>query len=1182
MKTKSLLLLSFLCCLAIFVSAQDEKQSIPRVIGPSPNAAAIAKYGEVPVSHYTGTADISIPIFEIKSKDLSVPIQLSYHSGGIKVQEEASLVGLGWTIFTGGVISRVVRGADDLETNGYVNSYMPASVGSNYMYVRPDNTTYNRDILFLSDALNGLADGEPDIFQFNINGASGKFVLNKRTNINAPITVTLLSQADVKIEVVLNQTTRMYEWIITNPAGIKYYFNTTEINTARTGVSTEELQSDLWAKDATPKETVTSWFLDKIQSPNGPTINFSYTKTFPGAAQVLNRSQIKRHIVSTNLAPLPGNVSYCPIGPYHEFTYFSSYSEIQEVYLKTITFPDGKIEFSHSKRDDIEPVVNTAASFPLKLDNISIYSKEDGAYVFQRKFDLSYSYFDGTDYLTKRLKLLSVTETNGLKPRAPYVFTYNTLLLPAKDSKAIDHWGFYNGARNDDLRENTNNGDHMAKGTLVPPITIKRFGTNEDVDFVGADRDPNPLYSQAAILQKITYPTGGSTSFEYEQNNYYSPETIIKRYQNIVPLHKKGPESSVIELQPNEALIKLDSIRVVEVESHWACMDNTCMTVDNGDIEFDAADLYIMNGSNQVFTGGVGININYYNQQSADGFGSFTLDPGTYKIKALCDGRFFNWLTVKYITKDTTIIKERYGPGVRVKSLTNYDGINHANDQKTSYSYLSKFPGETNLYSSGVLMTTPQYNYLGTVENFCTASPEAPVYYEVMSSGTAVFRESSSIMPISSSAQGGPLGYSIVTESQSQGGKTVYEYFNSPDDINLPSFPNVPTIGNPQNGSLKNQYIYSTQPNGQSKLVKRISRSYNTDNSRGKTIRGVKIPELKFAIFRLSANLSTYTYSNVKFYDLYSNFTYLSTDTVVDYSTANTTDSLVNVTKYEYNHPQYLQLSRKSYANSKKQTITANYKYPFDYPNDPVYQSMVSKYMIGINIESIEDVNGNPNKSIRNNFSIWPGSKPLISSTEEKYGTGSYEKILNFSNYDSEGNILALSKNNDVPTSYKWGYDNNYPVVEIVNANSNQFYYESFEYGANKGILQAFARTGKMVKASGFQVNFTIPDQKQYILTYWYRVGTTGTWIRKSINYTGPSYVINDGNYIDEVRIYPKDALMRTYTYDPLLGISSTTSESDKTIYFLYDGYGQLKESRDQDNKVLKIYDYQYQKPITQ
>ncbi len=61
-------------------------------------------------------------------------------------------------------------------------------------------------------------------------------------------------------------------------------------------------------------------------------------------------------------------------------------------------------------------------------------------------------------------------------------------------------------------------------------------------------------------------------------------------------------------------------------------------------------------------------------------------------------------------------------------------------------------------------------------------------------------------------------------------------------------------------------------------------------------------------------------------------------------------------------------LSRKSYANSKKQTVTTNYKYPFDYPNDPVYQSMVNKYMIGINIESIEDINGNPNKSFRNNL----------------------------------------------------------------------------------------------------------------------------------------------------------------------------------------------------------------------
>jgi hypothetical protein len=47
------------------------------VIPPSPNAAALGKYGEIPVSYYTGVPNISIPIYEIKTRDLSLPISLS-------------------------------------------------------------------------------------------------------------------------------------------------------------------------------------------------------------------------------------------------------------------------------------------------------------------------------------------------------------------------------------------------------------------------------------------------------------------------------------------------------------------------------------------------------------------------------------------------------------------------------------------------------------------------------------------------------------------------------------------------------------------------------------------------------------------------------------------------------------------------------------------------------------------------------------------------------------------------------------------------------------------------------------------------------------------------------------------------------------------------------------------------
>ncbi len=40
---------------------------------PSPTAANLGLYGEIPVSYYTGTPDICIPIYEIKGKQVNVP-----------------------------------------------------------------------------------------------------------------------------------------------------------------------------------------------------------------------------------------------------------------------------------------------------------------------------------------------------------------------------------------------------------------------------------------------------------------------------------------------------------------------------------------------------------------------------------------------------------------------------------------------------------------------------------------------------------------------------------------------------------------------------------------------------------------------------------------------------------------------------------------------------------------------------------------------------------------------------------------------------------------------------------------------------------------------------------------------------------------------------------------------------
>jgi hypothetical protein len=103
-----------LCMLASMAGyGQDPSKIVP----VAPNAASLGKYGDIPVSLHTGVPNISIPIYEVKNKDLSLPISLSYHSSGIRVAETASWVGLGWALNAGGVITRTVQGMPD-EGNG--------------------------------------------------------------------------------------------------------------------------------------------------------------------------------------------------------------------------------------------------------------------------------------------------------------------------------------------------------------------------------------------------------------------------------------------------------------------------------------------------------------------------------------------------------------------------------------------------------------------------------------------------------------------------------------------------------------------------------------------------------------------------------------------------------------------------------------------------------------------------------------------------------------------------------------------------------------------------------------------------------------------------------------------------------------------------------------------------------
>ena len=155
--------------------------TMPQFTPKAPNVAGLISAIDIPVSLYTGIPDISIPIYEIDAGEVKIPITLSYHASGIRVVQEASWVGLGWSLNVGGVVSRTIKCGDDFYEvdqpyihEGYYTETgieMPRENGYFQYYY------YNGEFFQGKNKL--VKDSEPDIFYYTMPQCSGKFILKQ-------------------------------------------------------------------------------------------------------------------------------------------------------------------------------------------------------------------------------------------------------------------------------------------------------------------------------------------------------------------------------------------------------------------------------------------------------------------------------------------------------------------------------------------------------------------------------------------------------------------------------------------------------------------------------------------------------------------------------------------------------------------------------------------------------------------------------------------------------------------------------------------------------------------------------------------------------------------------------------------------------------------------------------------
>jgi RHS repeat-associated protein len=478
----------------LILRGQSSNSQIKDVVMPSPTTSAFAKYVDIPVSYHTGVPNISIPICNITDGSIELPISLNYHASGIKVAETASWVGLGWNISGVSQVSRTVMGYADEKDRGYLKDYLLGITKSPMLTPGGYTTVLNvgGSGETLSGAVGEGTDYEPDLFSFSAGNYSGKFYIHPTEG------VILLPKQDLKI-IYDNPTDGEFDYFrIVTPNGDKYHFGK---------VSTDDGGSigltGLYEYAAIPSnymgyvDTKQTWYLVKIENANGNnSINLSYEKEIYNNSNRIPSSETKVGITNVGATPLSNNYnSVLTLGQ-------------TSMRLKTITNSTGTMEINFNAntiRDDIESSVDNKSK---RLDEIVI--KLGNTTDFTKKIIFSYDYLTDNScnfMYCKRLRLTQLQEVSAdnITTIPPHTFQYEgDNIFPNRYSKAVDHWGFYNGA--------------SSNNNLYLSIPSK-----------GADREPNEINNKKGILKKITYPTGGTTDFLFESNTYLPFNTTVPK-----------------------------------------------------------------------------------------------------------------------------------------------------------------------------------------------------------------------------------------------------------------------------------------------------------------------------------------------------------------------------------------------------------------------------------------------------------------------------------------------------------------------------------------------------------------------------------------------------------------------------------------------------------------------------
>lgn len=1144
----------------------------------SPEAAAFERIAEVPVGAYTGTLNFSIPIYSIKCGDLILPISLDYMGSAIRVDQEATWVGLNWMLNAGGAVITKLAPAnaqwgslsadwDKLKTlscatptvggNGFVVQYkvngmhdvMPPQYGHNWFSQGITSAYINNDLSnsFYHAVLDGFR-GEANTYSASFFNQSLQFAYDFSndsffiTGNKKNYRITGAKWGNIRI---------------TDGMGNIYVFGKSETTQPASNA------------DERKPYTVTN-YLTRVISPKGDTVKIEYSNygyTYP-------LRQVTASI--TDGYPAESNRIARTL---------SEYAAIDNQYVSCISCRDIVIRF------DVGPRIDLKGDGARKLDQIRILRKsDDGSEHLIKRYVFSYGYFTdngiggnmlkdyycihsnltdqynylhGTSntYMGNRLRLSSLQEVFPDGNRKPaYIFSYTTNTMPGKQSAAQDYWGFYNG------KANTYGGfaTIMPQGWQGTDDGVYMF-TKSTREPMG-DRRSDASYAEAGMLRSVTYPSGGTATIQYEANQFTNFQYLDAATYNMdkplknINLYSSEMEFMLPDFQRGHRTDTFHIIRPTRVQlivqfrkqnefktwqellSHYVLMQKMAYGHYNTYTYEYPQETQVIRPlpADTLNTTFATVTIDKY---LTPGKYALTIAPFTQEEWSASYHPSPNMIQLSLSARSDFV---SMGAGVRVKSVT----MNSGNGTYTTeYDYTME-----NGEPSGKLMapvrlvrnkdlvnqgTTGQlYNNGGRSETYIPPAPTQFKSYKQLTS----YNQASAANTL--------VGYSRVTAIRTDSsngalGKTTTTYINNIWGTG-PMYEFLPRTENPCNGQILSEEQYSAS----NKLLRKTENRYSSLGFEARylsvTMENIYNGPTGPIVSLVNPYAAALTTGCVNIAMIPSTqFWYaLSSTSTMDFQGG---DTVTVTNQYTYN-PNNMAVSRASRSTSVTgETETTFYTYPENYAGTPFADTLISAGITEVPIETVEVLQDSTGvKHIRNSTLLKydksgnatekyhiPTREMISMPSFQPSNTGTFipndsYQLTAAASYAANGNPREIIENDTYHTVYVWGYHNNYPVAVIRNATRQQ-------------VLQALGKDEDELRRMEDAEYMDIEALRNQLLTI------------------------------------PK-ALVTTYTYIPYLGMASCTEPNGKVSTYGYDAMGRLTGISNHDDVLTNEILYNFKR----